>query len=137
MTCKWSRNILGVPPKNFRKISHTELEIFPYLSNFSKKVSQLTDWLTYKNSEWFRTSVQRPKECLQKVSFSSIKREQRYNKFKLDVYKTHTGHRPGSRGGPKSIYMIAETKKIFFFTKHTFYRPQFIELSCLFGAPGK
>ena len=34
-----------------------------------------------------------------KVSFNSIKREQRYYKFKLDVYKrTHT-HRPGSRGG--------------------------------------
>ena len=41
-------NILGMPPKNFRKISHTELEISLYLSNFSKKVSQLTDWQTYK-----------------------------------------------------------------------------------------
>jgi len=41
-------NIPGMPPKNFRKISHTELEISLYLSNFSKKVSQLTDWQTYK-----------------------------------------------------------------------------------------
>ena len=46
----WNKctNIPGMPPKNFRKISHTELEISLYLSNFSKKVSQLTDWQTYK-----------------------------------------------------------------------------------------
>ena len=46
----WNKctNIPGMPPKNFRKISHTELEISLYLSNFSKKVSQLTDWETYK-----------------------------------------------------------------------------------------
>ena len=41
-------NILGMFPKNFRNISQTELEIFLYLSNFSKKVSQQTDWQTYK-----------------------------------------------------------------------------------------
>ena len=41
----WNKctNIPGMPPKNFRKISHTELEISLYLSNFSKKVSQQTD----------------------------------------------------------------------------------------------
>ena len=46
----WNKctNIPGMPPKNFRKISHPELEISLYLSNFSKKVSQLTDWQTYK-----------------------------------------------------------------------------------------
>ena len=46
----WNKctNIPWMPPKNFRKISHTELDISPYLSNFSKKVSQLTDWQTYK-----------------------------------------------------------------------------------------
>ena len=46
----WNKctNILGMPPKNFRKISDPELEISLYLSNFSKKVSQLTDWHTYK-----------------------------------------------------------------------------------------
>ena len=42
------KNIPWIPPKNFRKISHTEPEISLYLSNFSKKVSQLTDWQTYK-----------------------------------------------------------------------------------------
>ena len=44
----WNKctNIPGMPPKHFRKISHTELEISLYLSNFSKKVSQLTDWQT-------------------------------------------------------------------------------------------
>ena len=41
-------NISGMSPTNFRNISHTELEISLYLSNFSKKVSQLTDWQTYK-----------------------------------------------------------------------------------------
>ena len=37
-----------MPPKKFRNISHTELDLSLYLSNFSKKVSQLTDWKTYK-----------------------------------------------------------------------------------------
>ena len=41
-------NIAGKPPKKFRKISHQEQEISPYLSNFSKEVRQLTDWQTYK-----------------------------------------------------------------------------------------
>ena len=44
------------------------------------------------------------KESLQKVSFNSIKREQRYYEFKLDVYRRQTNRRqtdtPGSRGGP-------------------------------------
>ena len=40
-------NIPGIPPKNFRKIYNTELEIYLYVSNLSKKVSQLTDWQTY------------------------------------------------------------------------------------------
>ena len=46
----WNKctNIPGIPLKNFRTISHTELEISLYLSNISKKVSQLTDWQTYK-----------------------------------------------------------------------------------------
>ena len=35
-------------PKKFRKISHPEQEISLYLSNYSKKVSQLTYWQTYK-----------------------------------------------------------------------------------------
>ena len=46
----WNKctNIPGMPPKIFRKISDPELEISLYLSNFSKEVSQLTDWQTYK-----------------------------------------------------------------------------------------
>ena len=44
---KWT-NIPGMSPKKFRKIFYSELEIFQYLCNFSKKVSQLTDWHTYK-----------------------------------------------------------------------------------------
>ena len=35
-------------PKNFRKISHHEQEISLYLPNICKKVSQLTNWQTYK-----------------------------------------------------------------------------------------
>ena len=45
---KWCNNILGMSPKIFRKISHSGPEICLYLSNFSKEVSQLTDWQTYK-----------------------------------------------------------------------------------------
>ena len=37
-----------MPPKKFRKITYQELDIFKYLCNFSKKVSQLTDEQTYK-----------------------------------------------------------------------------------------
>ena len=44
----WPANIPEMSKKNFRKISHPELEISLYLSNFSKEVSQLTDWQTYK-----------------------------------------------------------------------------------------
>ena len=46
--CKKSKNILGMSPKNFRKISHSELEICLDMSNFSKEVSQLTDRQTHK-----------------------------------------------------------------------------------------
>ena len=35
-------------PKEIRKISHPELDISLYFSNFSKEVSQLTDSQTYK-----------------------------------------------------------------------------------------
>ena len=45
---KWCSNIIGMSPKNFRKISHPQLEIYLYLSKLSKEVSQLTDWQTYK-----------------------------------------------------------------------------------------
>ena len=37
-------NIPGRPPKNFRNIYHPEPEISLYLSNFSKEVSQLTEF---------------------------------------------------------------------------------------------
>ena len=45
---KWCNNIPGMCPKMFRKISHSGPEIWLYLSNFSKEVSQLTDWQTCK-----------------------------------------------------------------------------------------
>ena len=38
-----------MPPKNFKKISHPELEISLYLYHFSKEVSPLTDCQTYTN----------------------------------------------------------------------------------------
>ena len=44
----WPAIIPEMSSKNFRKISHPELDISLYLSNFSKEVSQLTGWQTYK-----------------------------------------------------------------------------------------
>ena len=64
----WCRNIPQMSPKNFRKISYPDLEISQYLCNFSKKVSQVTDWQTYKNSDLFWTSLPASKKCLQKKS---------------------------------------------------------------------
>ena len=40
---KQCTNIPGMSPKNFRKISHPELEISLNLCNFSKEAGQLTD----------------------------------------------------------------------------------------------
>ena len=37
------KNIQGISPKNFRKMSHPELDISLHLSNFRNEVSQLTD----------------------------------------------------------------------------------------------
>ena len=48
MIWKKYTSIQEMSPKHFRKISHPEVEISLYLSIFSKKVSQLTDWQTYK-----------------------------------------------------------------------------------------
>ena len=45
---KQCTNIQGMSSKSFKKTYHLELEISLYLSNFSKEVSQLTDWQTYK-----------------------------------------------------------------------------------------
>ena len=42
--CSMCTNIPGISPKKIRKISHPELEISLYLSNFSKEVSQLTEF---------------------------------------------------------------------------------------------
>ena len=39
----YCKKIAGKPPKNFRKISYPELEIYLYLPNFSKVVHQITD----------------------------------------------------------------------------------------------
>ena len=58
-------HIPGMPPNNFRRIYHTELEISLYLSNFSKRVSQQIYWQRYKKSELFGTSVPTSLECLQ------------------------------------------------------------------------
>ena len=54
-TCKIFRiifskctNITGMPLKNFKKMSHPELDILLYLYNFSKEESQSIDWEAYK-----------------------------------------------------------------------------------------
>ena len=46
--CNYCTNIPGMSPKDFRKISHPELDISLYLPNLDKEVSQPTDWKTYK-----------------------------------------------------------------------------------------
>ena len=46
--CNKCKNMPVMSPKKFRKISYPELEISQYLCNFSKKVSQITHWQTYK-----------------------------------------------------------------------------------------
>ena len=43
----WYANIPDASPKNFREISHPQLEISLYWHNFSKKVHQLTYIQTY------------------------------------------------------------------------------------------
>ena len=66
-------------PNRFKKISHPDLEISLYLSNFGKEVSQLTDWQTYKKfPDLFGTSVQTSQESLQKNSERFIIQNQRY-----------------------------------------------------------
>ena len=64
--------------------------------------------------------MQTPKECLNKVLFNSIKREQRYHEFKLDVQKetNRQRDRPGPRGGstrggpPKNSDRLAQAEPI-------------------------
>ena len=62
---KWCKNIQGLSPKIFRKVSHTELEISLYLSDFSKDVSQITDWHNYKK---FRTIFNQCRNILETSS---------------------------------------------------------------------
>ena len=40
---KWYNKIIGMSPKNFRKIAYSGPEISLYFSNIGKEVSQLTD----------------------------------------------------------------------------------------------
>ena len=63
--CNYCIFIPGMSPENFRKISLPELEISLYLYNFSKEISQLTDWHIYKK---IISSAKTFKECLQKIS---------------------------------------------------------------------
>ena len=73
-------------PKKFRKISHPELEISLNLSNFSKKVSQLTDRQTGRQEtdrladthESFGSSIQTFQESLQKISERYLIQNRRY-----------------------------------------------------------
>ena len=52
-------------PEIFRNISHQEQEISLHSSNFSKEVSQLTDWQTYKQfgSPWILMFVSKDGAC--------------------------------------------------------------------------
>ena len=69
-------NIIGMSPKNFTKISHTELEISLYLSNFSKEVNKLSNWQTCKKfrnilKECTNLQVMSPKD-FRKISNSDL-----------------------------------------------------------------
>ena len=58
----------GMSQKFKKNISHPGQEISLHLSNFSKEVSQLTDWQTHKKFVFFGTSVQTSQECVPKMS---------------------------------------------------------------------
>ena len=63
-------------PKNFRKVSHPELEISLYLSNFSKRVSKLIDWKTYKKFKiiWinWKNIRGKPPKIFRKISYPEL-----------------------------------------------------------------
>ena len=65
----WNKctNIPGMPPRNFRKIYHTELEISLYLSNLSNEVANYQTDRHTKNSELFGTSVPMSRTVLKKL----------------------------------------------------------------------
>ena len=60
------------------------------LISVRKLVSKQTDTHA-RNLLLFGSRVLMSQECLQKVLFYLIKREQRYYEFKLDVYRKQTG----------------------------------------------
>ena len=79
-------------PKNLREIYYPELDISHYLSNFSKEVSQLTDWQTYKQfsiiGKWCKNiQGMSPKNFRkisppgQEISLYYIFRDYRYGNF--------------------------------------------------------
>ena len=77
--CNKCTNIPGMSPKDFRKISHPGLDISLYLSNFSKEVSQLTDWHTCKKirKNW---SFGSQNDDLSKRSFRNWNTQGRYHR---------------------------------------------------------
>ena len=100
---KWFNNISGMSPKIFRKTSHSGSEKCLYFYNFSKEVSQLTDWQTYKNFRiiwsWPANIPEMSPKKLKKISYpeleisqylcnfskkvSQITDWQTYNKFRI------------------------------------------------------
>ena len=85
---KWT-NIPGMSPKKFRKIFYSELEIFQYLCNFSKKVSQIAEWQTYKKIRivWNKCTniqVMSPKN-FRKISYLELKISLYYHNFSKEV----------------------------------------------------
>ena len=86
---KQCTNIQGMSPKSFRKIYHPELDISLYLCNFSKEVSQLTDWQTYTKliiiwKKWINIPGMSPK-IFRKISHPEQEIYLYLSKFRREV----------------------------------------------------
>ena len=57
-----------MPPDNFRKISHSKLEISLYLSHFNENVKTSYTQGHSRNSTFFRPNVEHPNTIFKKVS---------------------------------------------------------------------
>ena len=74
-------------PKKFRKISHPELEISLHLSCFSKEISQLKDWQTYKKIQNYLEKVyQHPRNVSNQIKNRSYP-ELEISQYSCDISK--------------------------------------------------
>ena len=90
------RNIPSMSPKSFQKVYHPKQEINLYLSDFSKKVSQLTDWQAYKKIRIILTkciNIQgMPPKILRKISYPEQEMFLYWPNFSKDVSQLTNWH---------------------------------------------